>query len=62
MRERQSVRRRLSATVPATWREWAKTLSLLLLLPLLFVVMGLLIRSCDTETYQPTGLMITTGR
>ena len=45
------------------WREWAKTLSLLMLLPLLFVVMGLLIRSCDVETmYQPAGLMTTTGR
>ena len=59
VRERQPVRQRLSPY----WREWAKTLSLLLLLPLLFVVMGVLIRSCGAEvTNQPVGLITTTGR
>lgn len=36
------------------WREWARTLPLLLALPALFLLMGLMIPSCGTgEGPQP---------
>jgi hypothetical protein len=38
-------------------REWAKTLSLLFALPALFLLMGLMIRSCDTPVGYEQGIV-----
>jgi hypothetical protein len=39
-------------------REWAKTLPLLFALPMLFLLMGLMMRYCGEESGQPQGVVV----
>jgi hypothetical protein len=48
----------LGAKQPVQWREWARTLSLLLALPALFLLMGLMIPSCGTGEGPPPPLSV----
>jgi hypothetical protein len=50
---KQSVRTKQS---DKHWREWARTLPLLFALPVFFLVVGLLIRSCGPGTGSPQGM------
>jgi hypothetical protein len=44
-------------------REWARTLPLLLALPMLFLLMGLMMRSCDVGYGHPEGAgVVSVGR